>query len=91
MFKLPNFYPRKPFGRSLTMRMMLNEREALPVQLQARYPTIHPYFSRGKGHPGMRPTSGIPADNKCNNSFDPPGHNGAREMARRVRQRSAQL
>lgn len=89
MFKLPNFYPGKPFGRSLTIRMLLNERHALPAAMQAKLPPIPTYFSRGKGRPGMYPTSGVPCGNKCNNSYDSPGHNGAREMSRRVRQMAA--
>lgn len=84
MFKLPNDYPGKPFGRSLTMRLALNRAEALQEPMRsAELAKVHPYFSRGKGRSGMRPTAGIPSGNKCNGCYDPPGHNGQREMQRR--------
>lgn len=58
-----------------------------PTRRSIALAAIPAYQSRGKGKgKGFTRTSGVPSGNKCNQSYDEPGHNGEREMARRVRQ-----
>lgn len=81
-----------PFARAAAILQTLMAARTLtdPIQRIQALQSIGVYRSRGKGgRYGSRATSGIPLGNKCNNSYDPPGHNGSKEMARRVRQMAA--
>lgn len=88
MFDLSKYSPGTPFRRAKATYDAIAAAHGLPrVQRNAALAAIPAYRSRGKGiKTPVMSTSGIPSGNKCNNSFDPSGHNGEREMARRVRQ-----
>lgn len=80
-----------PFCRAMAMASMLAGLAATMTasQYQAMLPTLAPYRSRGKGKgTSLQRTSGMTRGmRQCNNAFESVGHQGAREMARRVRQR----
>lgn len=80
--------PGTPFRRAKATYAAIADANGLPAhQRGLALAAIPAYQSRGKGKgKGFTRTSGVPSGNKCNQSYDEPGHNGEREMARRVRQ-----
>lgn len=79
-----------PFHRSLTMAEAIASFIAnlSPTEARRAIMGLAPYRSRGKGGAkGFQPSSGMTrAARLCNNAYETVGHQGAREMARRVRQ-----
>ena len=74
------------FARSLAIASAIAAAMSLPAAMRSEALSgIDTYRSRGKGR-GAMSTSGRKSDNKCNNAGRGRAHQGAGEMARRVRQ-----